>query len=177
VTVGTALGGMRGINGMLYETSKLHPVDGINYRGHSLMDVAHKAPKAVPGGEPIPEGVLWLLLTGSYPDETECKDFVEEMSRRAHIPDDIEKLIKSFPKNMHPMTQFSMGIMACQPLSKFAKAYSHGVHKSKYWESTFEDALDVCARVSRIAAIVYHNSNGGRLQNPDPTLDYGANFA
>jgi citrate synthase len=99
------------------------------------------------------------------------------MSKRGNIPEDIEKLIKSFPKEMHPMTQFSMGIMACQPLSKFAKAYSQGVHKFKYWESTFEDALDVCARVSRIAAIVYHNTYGGELHKADPTLDYGANFA
>lgn len=77
------------------------------------------------------------------------------------------------------MTQFSMGIMACQPDSKFAKAYTSGVHKTKYWESTFEDALDVCAKVSRIAALVYHNSfgNGGKCPDADHSLDYGANFA
>jgi citrate synthase len=53
-----------------------------------------------------------------------------------------------------------MGVLACQPQSKFAKAYHGGVHKSKYWESTLEDALDVCAKVSRIAAIVFHNIYG-----------------
>lgn len=58
---------------------------------------------------------------------------------------------------MHPMTQLSMGIMACQPYSKFTHAYHTGTHKTKLWESAYEDALDVCARVSRIAAIVYHN--------------------
>ena len=61
---------------------------------------------------------------------------------------------------MHPMTQFSMGLLACQPDSKFAAAYRNGVNKSKYWETTLEDALDVCAKVSRIAAIVYANSYG-----------------
>lgn len=58
------------------------------------------------------------------------------------------------------MTQFSMGIMACQPQSKFAKAYREGIHKSKYWEPTFEDAIDVCAKASRVASIVFHNSYG-----------------
>ena len=53
-----------------------------------------------------------------------------------------------------------MGVLACQPDSKFAAAYRNGIHKSKYWDPTFEDALDVCAKVSRIAAIVYHNSYG-----------------
>ena len=59
---------------------------------------------------------------------------------------------------MHPMTQFSIGVLACQPGSKFAKAYKDGVHKSKYWESTLEDSLDVCAKVSRIAALIFNNT-------------------
>ena len=59
---------------------------------------------------------------------------------------------------MHPMTQFSIGVLSCQPGSKFVKAYKDGVHKSKYWESTLEDSLDVCAKVSRIAALVYNNA-------------------
>lgn len=51
-----------------------------------------------------------------------------------------------------------MGVLACQPESKFVKAYKDGIHKSKYWEPTLEDALDVCAKVSRIAALVYNNT-------------------
>jgi len=75
------------------------------------------------------------------------------------------------------MTQLSAGVLICQPNSKFVEAYQGGVHKSKYWESTLEDALDLCAKVSRIAAIVYNNSYGGALADRDPSLDYGANYA
>jgi citrate synthase len=77
------------------------------------------------------------------------------------------------------MTQFSAGVLMCQPDSHFAKAYANGVHKSKYWEATFEDALDLCAKVSRIAAIVYHNRYRKTADLPQsvPGLDYGANFA
>ena len=59
------------------------------------------------------------------------------------------------------------------------KAYQGGVHKTKYWESTFEDCLDVCAKVSRIAAIIYQNKYGdvASLADRDPSLDYSANFA
>jgi citrate synthase len=39
VTVGQVIGGMRGLPGMLYETSKLHPMDGIEYRGYDLYKV------------------------------------------------------------------------------------------------------------------------------------------
>lgn len=38
-----------------------------------------------------------------------------------------EKLIKSFPKTMHPMAQLSAGVLMCQPNSKFAKAYQEGI--------------------------------------------------
>lgn len=42
-----------------------------------------------------------------------------------------------------------------------------------------EDALDLCAKVSRIAAIIYHNCYGDSNNMParDPSLDYGANYA
>lgn len=177
VTVGSVVGGMRGLPGMLYETSKLHPVDGIEYRGQDLFKIREHAPKTVPGGQPIPEGVLWLLLTGEYPNEKEIKDFKEDLFIRGELTADEEKLIKSFPSNMHPMTQLSAGVLACQPRSKFVEAYQGGIHKSKYWEPTLEDALDLCAKVSRIAAIVYSNSYGVALPDRDPSLDYGANYA
>jgi len=173
------IGGMRGLPGMLYETSKLHPTKGINYRGHDLFKIREVAPKTIPGGQPIPEGVLWLLLTGEFPSESEIAELKEEIYRRGELTAEEETLIKSLPKNMHPMTQFSTGVMMCQPNSKFAKAYADKIHKTKYWEPTLEDALDLCAKVSRIAALVFHNCYGDNKAVPDrdPSLDYSANYA
>ncbi len=54
--------------GMVYETSKLHPMNGINYRGHDLKAVVQKAQRALPDGkQPIPEAIFYLLLTGEFP--------------------------------------------------------------------------------------------------------------
>lgn len=178
VTVQQVVGGMRGLPGMLYETSKLHPIDGIEYRGYDLFKIREQAPKTIPGGQPIPEGVLWLLLTGEFPSESEIKDFSEDLFKRGELTAEEEKLIRSFPKNMHPMTQLSAGVLACQPRSKFVEAYQNGIHKSKYWEPTLEDALDLCAKVSRIAALIFHNCYGeGEMPARDGSLDYGANYA
>ncbi len=42
-----------------------------------------------------------------------------------------------------------------QKESKFAAAYDVGIHKSKYWEPTFEDCMDCIAKVSaRVRATV-----------------------
>lgn len=107
------IGGMRGMTGLLYETSKLHHIQGIRYRGKDLYEIRDNAPKAPGGSEPLPEGVLWLLLTTEFPTEKELSEFKEELYKRGRIPDEVEQLIRNFPKDMHPMTQFSMGIMAC----------------------------------------------------------------
>lgn len=178
VTVGAVMGGMRGLPGMMYETSKLHAENGIGYRGHSLYDVQKNGPTTIPGGEPIPEGVLWLLLTGEFPNESEMKAFKEDLFKRGELTAEQEKSILSFPKEMHAMSQLSAGMLMCQPASHFAKAYQNGVHKSKYWEATYEDALDVCAKVSRVAALIFHNKYGsGPMPARDGALDYGANYA
>jgi citrate synthase len=79
ITVGQVLGGMRGMQGMLYETSKLHPENGISYRGVDLFELREKGAKTVPGGQPIPEGALWLLLTGEIPSESEIAEFKEDI--------------------------------------------------------------------------------------------------
>lgn len=146
--------------GMVYETSKLHHINGITYRGYDLFSIIDKAPKADGGSEPLPEGVLWLLLTGEFPSQSEFAEFQKEFYERGALTEEQEKLIKAFPKDMHPMTQLSMGVLACQPSSKFAKAYNEGIHKSKYWEPTYEDAIDLCAKVSRIAALIFNNKYG-----------------
>ncbi|GFH21784.1 citrate synthase, partial [Haematococcus lacustris] len=62
VTVEMAIGGMRGIPGLLWETSLLDPERGIRFRGHSIPELQAKLPAA--NKEPLPEGLLWLLLTG-----------------------------------------------------------------------------------------------------------------
>mmetsp|Transcript_2672 Transcript_2672/g.1763 ORF Transcript_2672/g.1763 Transcript_2672/m.1763 type:complete len:239 (-) Transcript_2672:811-1527(-) len=178
VTVNQVIGGMRGLPGMLYETSKLDAMNGIYYRGHDLYSIREKAPKAKAGGEPIPEGVLWLLLTGEFPSDSEIKGFQEDMYKRGELSAEQEKFIRAFPKDMHAMTQFSAGVLHCQPDSHFVRAYNDGIHKTQYWKPTMEDALDLCAKVSRIAALVYHNKyRSGDMIARDPSMDYGQNFA
>lgn len=39
ITVGAVCGGMRGMTGILYETSKLHHIQGINYREKDLYEI------------------------------------------------------------------------------------------------------------------------------------------
>ena len=62
-------GGMRGMKGLVTETSVLDPEEGIRFRGYSIPECQKLLPKAKGGEEPLPEGLFWLLLTGEIPTQ------------------------------------------------------------------------------------------------------------
>ena len=180
VTVDQCIGGGRGVRCMLWETSLLDAAEGIRFRGYTIPECQELLPtfKGPAGdGEPTPEAILWLLLTGEIPTKEQCDGLTAELFERSALPAHATQLLDSLPKTMHPMTQFALGLQACQTEANFARAYSDGVHKSKYWESTYEDVLDVIAKLAPIAARVYRNTyfNGDQLAG-DTSLDYSANF-
>lgn len=65
-------GGMRGIKGLVTETSVLDPDEGIRFRGYSIPECQKLLPKAPGGEEPLPEGLFWLLLTGKIPTQQQA---------------------------------------------------------------------------------------------------------
>ncbi|CAI5528395.1 unnamed protein product, partial [Closterium sp. Naga37s-1] len=86
VTVNMAIGGMRGVKGLVWETSQLDPEQGIKFRGYSIPECQHLLPKAVIDGEPMPEGLLWLLLTGEVPTREQAATVTHELHERAKMP-------------------------------------------------------------------------------------------
>src|ERR1035438_2887265 len=65
--------GMRGITGMIYETSLLDANEGIRFRGYSIPELQKALPKSKGGNEPLPEGLFYLLLTGEMPTEEDVR--------------------------------------------------------------------------------------------------------
>ncbi|XP_031274760.1 citrate synthase, mitochondrial isoform X2 [Pistacia vera] len=178
ITVDMVIGGMRGMTGLLWETSLLDPDEGIRFRGLSIPECQKLLPTAKPDGEPLPEGLLWLLLTGKVPTKEQVDALSKELRDRATIPDYVYKAIDALPETAHPMTQFASGVMALQVQSEFQKAYEKGIHKSKYWEPTYEDSLNLIARVPAVAAYVFRRIyKDGQVIPKDDSLDYGANFS
>jgi len=176
-TVEQAYGGMRSVKSMVYETSLLDPVEGIRFRGLTIPECQEKLPKAPGGSEPLPEALLWLLMTGEVPSDAQVKGLIADMNKRAPLPDWIEKTVLNFPKDLHPMTQFSMAILACQKESQFAAAYQKGVKKTEYWGYCFEDMLTCIARLPRIAALIYRNVFfDGKVLPMENTSDMSENF-
>ncbi|MEZ4909164.1 MAG: citrate (Si)-synthase [Saprospiraceae bacterium] len=177
-TVAKLYGGMRGLKAMTYETSALDPNEGIRFRGYSIPELREKLPTAVGGNEPLPEGLFWLILTGELPTEEDVKWLSAEWNKRANFPQYVKDVIDQIPEDSHPMTMLSIGILALRNNGIFAKRYSEGMHKSEYWDATYEDSMNLIATLPHLAAYIYNKKyNGGKQIESDPTLDWGANYA
>ena len=177
-TIEQVYSGMKGVIGLITETSKLDPIEGIRFRGYSIPELRQLLPKAKDGNEPLPEGLFYLLLIGEVPTEEDVKNITIDWQRRSNVPKHVFDVIDELPLDAHPMTQFVTGIMAMQTESVFAKAYARGISKKEYWEYTYEDAMNLIARVPRVAAYVYRRKYKNNVHiEPDYNLDWAANFA
>lgn len=178
VTVAQAYQGMRGIPGLITETSLLDSNEGIRFRGFSIPELKEKLPKADGGTEPLPEGLFHLMLLGECPTKEDVEHISSTWARRSHVPNHVFDVIESLPASTHPMTQFCVAVLALQTESKFAKAYNDGINKKDYWAYTYEDTMTLIARLPRVAAYIYRRKykNGEHIQ-PDGMLDWSANFA
>lgn len=180
VTVDQCIGGARSVKCMLWETSLLDTEEGIRFRGHTIPDLQKSLPsfEGPPGaGEPTPEGLIWLLLSGNIPTKEEEASLTAEFLKRGDLKPEVEALIRSLPhQTMHPMTQFNIALMACQPQSKFAQAYRNGVGKADYWDSVYEDVLDIIAQLPTIAALIYRQTYFDGKMVTDKNSDFSGNF-
>ena len=155
VSVGQVLGGMRGVKSMVWETSQLDPIEGIRFRGYSIPELKEKLPKVEGGKEPLPEGLFWLMLVDEMPTDDDVKWLSNEWERRRNVPQHVFDTIDSLPDSTHPMTQFTIAIMAMQNNSIFAKNYAEGMNKSEYWDATYEDTMNLIAVLPSLAAYIY----------------------
>ena len=177
VTVSQAYGGMRDIKSMIWETSLLDAQEGIRFRGFTIPELQEKLPTGR-GKEPLPEGLFWLMLTGEIPTEEEALWVTNEWERRSKVPQHVFDTINALPIDTHAMTMFTVGIMALQTQSVFARRYEEGMPKSEYWDATYEDSMNLIAALPVVAAAIYRRKyKDGTIIEPNTRLDWAANFA
>ncbi len=168
VTVAQAYGGMRGVKGMVCETSLVKPDQGLIIRGRPLLEIK----------DLWPEETFYLLLTGDIPDEETRKAITAEYDRRSHVPEYVWDVLEAMPEDSHPMTMLNTAILVMEKESVFRQWYDRGMSKDEYWIPTLEDALQLLARLPSVAAGVYRIRYGkGDLIPWTQGLDWGANYA
>ncbi len=168
VTVAQAYGGMRGVKGMICDTSVVEPDKGLIVRGRPLLEIKHL----------WPEEVFFLLLTGELPDDEAKADLQREFDRRSQVPDYVWTLLESMPPDSHPMCMLDTAILVMERESVFRQWYDRGMRREDYWIPMLGDALNILAKLPGIAAGIYRiRYQKGSVLHWTNGLDYGANFA
>lgn len=168
VTVSQAYGGMRGVKALVCDTSIVSPDTGLIVRGRPLAELEDRRP----------EEMFWLLLTGELPSEADLKELQADLAARADVPSYVFEMMRHMPLSVHPMAMQSMGLIALESGSKFAKKYAEGIPREDYWEWYLEDSLDLLAKMPTLTAGIYRiRYKDGMLIQRDPKKDWSANFA
>ncbi len=168
VTVAQAYGGMRGVKGLICDTSLVEPDRGLLIRGYPIQDLVGVTA----------EECFHLLLTGERPTPEAIEELRRDWLSRSEVPGYVWDLVNALPRDTHPMTLLSMAVLAMQRESRFAEAYDAGISRDDYWKPTLEDALNLLGRLPAVAAGIYRHiyEKGDRIA-PNPDLDWGAGFA
>ena len=87
------------------------------------------------------------------PNSEESTSFREDLSNRGNIPGDLESVLKSLPKNGHPMDWLSVGI---HTLGMF--------ETTNDWK---DDALNLIARMPRLMGLIFRIREGRDLNIPE----------
>jgi citrate synthase len=178
LTIGQVIGGARGVRCLVTDISYLDPMEGIRFRGKTIPETFAALPK-VPGSEyPYVEGFWYFLLTGEVPTMEETLEVVEEFKARAQVPHYVHDVLRTMPRDSHPMTMFSTAILTMQRESKFVQEYQKGMSKMDFWDPMYEDCSTLFARLPRIAAYIYRMKYRSDTHiHPNADLDMGGNFA
>lgn len=168
VNVAQAFGGMRGVKGMICDTSVVEPDKGLIIRGRSILDLKDR----------LPEEIFWLLLLGDLPTKDELAGFQKELKTYGEVPAYVWKVLKAMPKTSHPMAMLDTAILAMENESVFRKRYAEGLNKADYWDAVFEDSMRIMGTIHTIAAGVYRiRYKKGDLIEPSKKLDWAADYA
>lgn len=168
VTIDQLYGGMRGVKGLICDTSEVGLDTGLIIRGIPILKLTDK----------LPEEIFYLLLTGELPSKEDLDDLKKDIDSRSGVPDYVWKLIDALPDETHPMVMLSTAVLAMENESDFRESYDNGMSKDKLWEPMYEDCLNLIARMPAIAAYIYRKKfNKGARIEPDHSLDWAANYA
>ena len=147
--------GLRGVPVGTCRTSFVTPEEGVHYCGYPITELAMLAP----------EDVVYLLFHKELPNLEQSVEFREELQSRGAIPDGLEQVLATLPREGHPMDWLSIGIHTLGMLG--------GVDD---WR---EDAMNLIARMPRLMGLIFRYREGRvtGIPSDDLTLPLVGRFA
>ena len=141
--------GMRGIPVGTCRTSFVTPTEGVHYCGYPISELASM----------LPEDVIYLLFNKELPNSDQSLEFQEELKSRGALPEGVEQVLASLPRDGHPMDWLSIGIHTLGMLGGEGD-----------WKS---DALNLVARMPRLLGLIFRYREGRLVNIPADDLSMG----
>tara|TARA_B100000315_G_scaffold246779_1_gene274523 strand:+ start:6612 stop:7895 length:1284 start_codon:yes stop_codon:yes gene_type:complete len=168
VTVQQAFTGMRGVKGFICDTSSVSADKGLVVRGKPIIELT----------DLLPEETFYFLCTGELPGEEALNDLQSQFNEKMVVPDYVWDVVRAMPSDSHPMAMFNTAILVMEKESEFRRHYENGIRRRDYWRYTLTDAINLLAKLPAVGAGIYRiRFDKGDLIEPNPDLDWGANFA
>ena len=128
--------GLRGIPVGTCRTSFVTPSEGVHYCGYPIRELVNFSP----------EDIIYLLFNKELPNLEQSAQFKADLSSRATLPSGVEEVLKTLPKNGHPMDWLSIGI--------------HTLGMCDTTENWLDDALNLVARMPRLMGLIFRYREG-----------------
>ena len=146
--------GLRGYPVGTCKTSAVSPELGVTYVGYTLVDLQDQPA----------ENIIYLLLHKQLPSEQEAAALREDMARRSAIDPAVFDVLRTLPKQGHPMEWLIAGLGVLGMTGKTGDYQ--------------EDCLNLIARISTLVAAIYRIREGwGDPIAPRHDLPFHENFA
>jgi len=128
----------------------------LRHRGYSIEDLADDASFL---------GVAYLLVYGDLPTNKELADFEARVQAQYNINPEIEKILRAYPQQHHPMAVLSSCTTALTALYPDDMAFETG-----------ETVPILLAKFAVVTAAAHRLGEGKEIIPPDPKLGYCENF-
>jgi len=97
-------------------------------------------------------------------------DAQEGIRFRGYTIPELKEILPNAPGGKEPLPEGLFSI--------FSQKYSEGMSKHDYWDATYEDAMNLIAKLPHVAAYIYRRTyHNGEHIAADESLDWAANFA
>jgi citrate synthase len=153
----------KGLRGTVAVDSGITSIDGergtLRYRGYDVRDLVEHSTF---------EEVCYLLLRGELPDAEQLTDFREQLLAARAIPSEVEAVVDDSARYARPMEAMrSMGS---------ALSFSDPDKASNAPDANLRKATRLVSQLPTVMARYRRRYYGLEPVQPDPELDYAANF-
>lgn len=133
----------------------------LKHRGYTIEDLCENSSYLA---------VSYLLYNDKLPSDDELKTLSSQITEHSQIPDGVKALIKSFPKDAHPMSITSAAMVSLS-------GHYPGLTDQDLTAAQKEEIFPLLmGHLKTISAYVYRHGQGKEFLEPNPKLDYITDF-